>query len=166
MNELIYVDSVSYFIVFRQNLGSGLSKVSCTVYLLVFQWPSGHPEPVAEQQHGVSGGVHGVLRHEARHSVWAVWTHRHLLTLLSSRQKVSHLQGAGPVQNKGIRSSTASCSIPGSRRRRPHKRIVFLCVCLQIEECVVCSDKKAAVLFQPCGHMCACESKSTPPTAF
>lgn len=30
---------------------------------------------------------------------------------------------------------------------------------LQIEECVVCSDKKAAVLFQPCGHMCACESK-------
>lgn len=32
---------------------------------------------------------------------------------------------------------------------------------LQIEECVVCSDKKAAVLFQPCGHMCACESKQT-----
>lgn len=31
----------------------------------------------------------------------------------------------------------------------------------QIEECVVCSDKKAAVLFQPCGHMCACESKSS-----
>ena len=31
----------------------------------------------------------------------------------------------------------------------------------QIEECVVCSDKKAAVLFQPCGHMCACESKFT-----
>lgn len=29
----------------------------------------------------------------------------------------------------------------------------------QIEECVVCSDKKAAVLFQPCGHMCACESE-------
>lgn len=28
---------------------------------------------------------------------------------------------------------------------------------LQIEECVVCSDKKAAVLFKPCGHMCACE---------
>ncbi|KAI4905210.1 hypothetical protein NFI96_011039, partial [Prochilodus magdalenae] len=28
----------------------------------------------------------------------------------------------------------------------------------QIEECVVCSDKKAAVLFQPCGHMCACEN--------
>lgn len=35
-----------------------------------------------------------------------------------------------------------------------------LFVCFQIEECVVCSDKKAAVLFQPCGHMCACESKS------
>ena len=30
---------------------------------------------------------------------------------------------------------------------------------LQIEECVVCSDKKASVLFKPCGHMCACESK-------
>ena len=29
----------------------------------------------------------------------------------------------------------------------------------QIEECVVCSDKKAAVIFQPCGHMCACESE-------
>jgi hypothetical protein len=27
----------------------------------------------------------------------------------------------------------------------------------QIEECVVCSDKKASVLFQPCGHMCACD---------
>ncbi|KAK2193984.1 hypothetical protein NP493_4g13005 [Ridgeia piscesae] len=27
----------------------------------------------------------------------------------------------------------------------------------RIEECVVCSDKKASVLFQPCGHMCACE---------
>ena len=34
-------------------------------------------------------------------------------------------------------------------------------VCLlQIEECVVCSDKKASVLFQPCGHMCACEGRS------
>lgn len=30
----------------------------------------------------------------------------------------------------------------------------------QIEECVVCSDKKAAVLFKPCGHMCACDSCS------
>ena len=29
----------------------------------------------------------------------------------------------------------------------------------QIEECVVCSDKKASVLFQPCGHMCACDGK-------
>jgi hypothetical protein len=28
---------------------------------------------------------------------------------------------------------------------------------LQIEECVVCSDKKASVLFRPCGHMCACD---------
>ncbi|XP_070305217.1 E3 ubiquitin-protein ligase mib1 [Salvelinus sp. IW2-2015] len=28
----------------------------------------------------------------------------------------------------------------------------------KIEECVVCSDKKAAVLFEPCGHMCACEN--------
>lgn len=28
---------------------------------------------------------------------------------------------------------------------------------LQIEECVVCSDKKASVLFKPCGHMCACD---------
>ncbi|XP_076298617.1 E3 ubiquitin-protein ligase mind bomb 1 isoform X1 [Lasioglossum baleicum] len=26
-----------------------------------------------------------------------------------------------------------------------------------IEECVVCSDRKAGVLFRPCGHMCACE---------
>lgn len=31
-------------------------------------------------------------------------------------------------------------------------------VCSQIEECVVCSDRKAGVLFRPCGHMCACES--------
>jgi E3 ubiquitin-protein ligase mind-bomb len=33
-----------------------------------------------------------------------------------------------------------------------------LCDFSQIEECVVCSDKKAAVLFRPCGHMCACDS--------
>jgi len=31
-------------------------------------------------------------------------------------------------------------------------------ICSQIEECVVCSDRKAGVLFRPCGHMCACES--------
>lgn len=30
----------------------------------------------------------------------------------------------------------------------------------QIEECLVCSDKKSAVLFKPCGHMCVCESCS------
>ena len=30
---------------------------------------------------------------------------------------------------------------------------------LQIEECVVCSDKKASVLFMPCAHMCACDGK-------
>lgn len=30
----------------------------------------------------------------------------------------------------------------------------------QIEECLVCSDKKSSVLFKPCGHMCACESCS------
>ena len=29
--------------------------------------------------------------------------------------------------------------------------------CVQVEECVVCSDKPAAVLFKPCDHMCACE---------
>ncbi|CAG2060991.1 unnamed protein product [Timema podura] len=26
-----------------------------------------------------------------------------------------------------------------------------------IEECLVCSDKKASVLLKPCGHMCACD---------
>jgi len=31
---------------------------------------------------------------------------------------------------------------------------------LQIEECVVCSDKKATMLFKPCSHMCACDGKS------
>lgn len=30
---------------------------------------------------------------------------------------------------------------------------------MQIEECVVCSDKQASVLFKPCGHMCACDGK-------
>ena len=33
------------------------------------------------------------------------------------------------------------------------------CFTLQIEECVVCSDKKASVLFMPCAHMCACDGK-------
>lgn len=27
-----------------------------------------------------------------------------------------------------------------------------------MEECVVCSDKKASVLFRPCSHLCACDS--------
>ena len=34
------------------------------------------------------------------------------------------------------------------------------CFVLQIEECVVCSDKKASVLFMPCAHMCACDGKN------
>lgn len=33
-------------------------------------------------------------------------------------------------------------------------------VFLQIEECLVCSDKKSSVLFKPCGHMCVCDSCS------
>ncbi|CAG2240052.1 MIB [Mytilus edulis] len=32
----------------------------------------------------------------------------------------------------------------------------------KIEECVVCSDKKASVLFMPCAHMCACDDKLVP----
>ena len=39
-------------------------------------------------------------------------------------------------------------------------RVALLVSSVQIEECVVCSDKKASVLFKPCGHMCACESQS------
>lgn len=35
--------------------------------------------------------------------------------------------------------------------------IIYILFYLQIEECVVCSDKKASVLFKPCGHMCACD---------
>ncbi|XP_047739586.1 E3 ubiquitin-protein ligase mib1 [Hyalella azteca] len=31
----------------------------------------------------------------------------------------------------------------------------------KIEECVVCSDKQACVLFVPCGHMCACTNCAT-----
>lgn len=55
---------------------------------------------------------------------------------------------------------------PRNMHRLPGRFIAWHCkpFCFlhpQIEECVVCSDKKAAVLFQPCGHMCACESKST-----
>lgn len=34
---------------------------------------------------------------------------------------------------------------------------VIMDICSQIEECVVCSDRKAGMLFRPCGHMCACE---------
>ncbi|KAK4337138.1 hypothetical protein RND71_043356 [Anisodus tanguticus] len=30
---------------------------------------------------------------------------------------------------------------------------------VRIEECVVCSDKTANILFKPCGHMCACEGE-------
>lgn len=68
-------------------------------YFSMFQWPGGHPQPVSEQQHRVPGGVYGVFGHEERHSVRALWTHRHLLPLLPSCQEVSHLQGSGPVEN-------------------------------------------------------------------
>lgn len=34
---------------------------------------------------------------------------------------------------------------------------MYIYLFIQIEECVVCSDKKASVLFRPCGHMCACD---------
>lgn len=27
---------------------------------------------------------------------------------------------------------------------------------LQVEECLVCSDQRASILFKPCGHICAC----------
>lgn len=30
----------------------------------------------------------------------------------------------------------------------------------KIDECLVCSDKRAAVFFKPCGHMVACENCS------
>lgn len=32
---------------------------------------------------------------------------------------------------------------------------------LQIDECLVCSDKRASVFFKPCGHMVACANCST-----
>lgn len=34
-----------------------------------------------------------------------------------------------------------------------------VCCLFQIEECVVCSDKKASIMFKPCGHMCACDGR-------
>lgn len=125
-----------------------------------FQRPGRHPQPVPEQQHRVTGGVYGVLGHEERHSVRALWTHRHLFSLLAPSQEVSHLQGSGPVENQGI----VTCSSQPETQWRAERRLLppcllFIFVSPQIEECVVCSDKKAAVLFQPCGHMCACESK-------
>lgn len=33
--------------------------------------------------------------------------------------------------------------------------------CEKIDECLVCSDKRASVFFKPCGHMVACENCST-----
>lgn len=30
----------------------------------------------------------------------------------------------------------------------------------KIDECLVCSDKRASVFFRPCGHMVACENCS------
>lgn len=29
---------------------------------------------------------------------------------------------------------------------------------LQLEECLVCSDRRASIVFHPCGHICACEN--------
>ncbi len=28
---------------------------------------------------------------------------------------------------------------------------------VKIDECLVCSDRKSSILFEPCGHICACE---------
>lgn len=83
-----------------------------TLSLSLPQRPGGHPQPVPQQQHGVAGGVHGVLGHEERHSVRAVRPHRHLLAVLAAGQEVSHLQGPGPVQNQGASSVGSSTSNP------------------------------------------------------
>ena len=37
--------------------------------------------------------------------------------------------------------------------------LVLIVIMLQIEECVVCSESRASVLFQPCMHMVACEGR-------
>lgn len=45
-------------------------------------------------------------------------------------------------------------------RDRSLKEYGIECLVFQIEECLVCSDKKSSVLFKPCGHMCACKTCS------
>lgn len=45
-----------------------------------------------------------------------------------------------------------------SHANRPSKWCLILFV-FQIEECMVCSDQKASVLFLPCQHMNACSGK-------
>ena len=72
---------------------------SCDFYSL--PQPIQSAEPVVVGWSGVAGRVHGVFRHEARHALRAVWTHRHLLSVLAARQEVPHLQGVCAVQDKG-----------------------------------------------------------------
>lgn len=69
----------------------------------MLQRPGRHPQPISEQQYRVTGGMYGVFRHEERHAVRTLRTHRHLLPLLATCQEVSHLQGSGPVKNQGIK---------------------------------------------------------------
>lgn len=97
----LFVHVVAASLVFWQSLvcGHTHSHTLAVVFLWTVQWAGGHPQPVSEQQHRVTGGVHGVLRHEERHAVRALRTHRYLLPLLPSCEEVSHLQRSGPVQN-------------------------------------------------------------------
>lgn len=56
--------------------------------------------------------MHGVLGYEKGHTFWPLRSHRHLLSLLASRQEVSHLQRTGPVQNQGIETFLTSFFCP------------------------------------------------------
>lgn len=116
----------------------------------MFQWPGGHPQPISEQQHRVTGGVHGVFRHEEGHSVRALWTHRHLLPLLPSCQEMSHLQRSGPVKNQGIGSSTASPTQKPRHMKKSGETVLFPCLLFNMSFHRLRSASFALTKRQPC----------------
>lgn len=103
-------------------------------------------------------------------SVWCVRTWRE--TLFLGPADTSPPAPSARLVSRSVSSAKNKCSRELRYQEaqllldtdRSEDYLIFLVfVRPQIEECVVCSDKKAAVLFQPCGHMCACESKLTSP---
>lgn len=91
-----------------------------------------------------------VLWSQKRYIVQTLWSCCVLFSLCSASEEMLDLSRANlsSCEGKNLGSGLLLWST--------FRSALINVVNFQIEECVICSDKKASVLFRPCGHMCAC----------